>query len=38
MAGIVIMFCGGGGGGGVIIILGEGAFSAAPMMEVGFGG
>lgn len=27
-----------GGGGGVIIILGEGAFSAAPMMEVGFGG
>lgn len=37
MAGIVIMFFGGGGG-GVIIILGEGAFSAAPMMEVGFGG
>jgi hypothetical protein len=36
MAGIVIMFFG--GGGGVIIILGEGAFSAAPMMEVGFGG
>ena len=35
MAGIVIMFF---GGGGVIIILGEGAFSAAPMMEVGFGG
>ena len=27
-----------GGGGGVILILGEGAFSAAPMMEVGFGG
>ena len=37
MAGIVIMFFGGGAG-GVIIILGEGAFSAAPMMEVGFGG
>ena len=36
MAGIVIMFFG--GGGGVIIILGEGPFSAAPMMEVGFGG
>ena len=36
MAGIVIMFFG--GGGGVIILLGEGAFSAAPMMEVGFGG
>lgn len=36
MAGIVVMFFG--GGGGVIIILGEGAFSAAPMMEVGFGG
>ena len=35
MAGIVIMFF---GGGGVIIILGESAFSAAPMMEVGFGG
>jgi hypothetical protein len=35
MAGIVVMFF---GGGGVIIILGEGAFSAAPMMEVGFGG
>lgn len=37
MAGIVVMFFGGGAG-GVIIILGEGAFSAAPMMEVGFGG
>jgi hypothetical protein len=37
MAGIVIMFFGGGAG-GVIVILGEGAFSAAPMMEVGFGG
>jgi hypothetical protein len=36
MAGIVIMFFG--GGGGVIIILGEGAFSAAPMMETAFGG
>jgi hypothetical protein len=36
MAGIVVMFFG--GGGGVIVILGEGAFSAAPMMEVGFGG
>jgi hypothetical protein len=36
MAGIVVMFFG--GGAGVIIILGEGAFSAAPMMEVGFGG
>lgn len=35
MAGIVIMFF---GGGGVIIILGEGAFSAAPMMETAFGG
>ena len=35
MAGIIVMFF---GGGGVIIILGEGAFSAAPMMEVGFGG
>ena len=35
MAGIVVMFF---GGGGVIIILGEGPFSAAPMMEVGFGG
>ena len=37
MAGIVIMFFGGGEG-VIIIILGEGAFSAAPMMEVGFGG
>ena len=37
MAGIVVMFFGGGGG-VIIIILGEGAFSAAPMMEVGFGG
>lgn len=36
MAGIVIMFFG--GGGGVIIILGEGAFSSAPMMETAFGG
>jgi hypothetical protein len=36
MAGIVVMFFG--GGGGVIIILGEGAFSAAPMMETAFGG
>lgn len=36
MAGIVIMFFG--GGGGVIVILGEGAFSAAPMMETAFGG
>ena len=36
MAGIVIMFFG--GGGGVIIILGEGAFSAAPMMDTPFGG
>jgi hypothetical protein len=35
MAGIVVMFF---GGGGVIIILGEGAFSAAPMMETAFGG
>jgi hypothetical protein len=35
MAGIVIMFF---GGGGVIIILGEGAFSAAPIMETAFGG
>ena len=35
MAGIVGMFF---GGGGVIIILGEGAFSAAPMMETAFGG
>ena len=37
MAGIVVMFFGGGAG-GVIIVLGEGEFSAAPMMEVGFGG
>ena len=37
MAGIVVMFFGGGGG-VIIIILGEGAFSASPMMEVGFGG
>jgi hypothetical protein len=36
MAGIVIMFFG--GSSGVIIILGEGAFSAAPMMETPFGG
>jgi hypothetical protein len=35
MAGIVVMFF---GGGGVIIVLDEGAFSAAPMMAVGFGG
>ena len=37
MAGIVVMFFGGASG-AIIIILGEGAFSAAPMMEVGFGG
>ena len=37
MAGIVVMFFGGGAG-GVIIILGEGAFSAAPMMDTPFGG
>jgi hypothetical protein len=36
MAGIFVMFFG--GGGVIIIILGEGAFSAAPMMETPFGG